>query len=439
TLLPPNARASNSGSGPESPGDDHRRRQAGEVGHQTRRQRVAVADDAHRAAIDAEHVEGGFGRALQDRTELSRVGIGAKPGRGEDVTEQPERSRAGERPDDRHRQHLGGQTEGSGDGRQHLGERVHRAGAPEGPDRRQDGDEERNDPHRDVEALFRALDEGLVDLDAPDPAVERDADQQHDQDPARRDLDEGLHFQTRSSTLAETIATVSAQIVAPRQGRMIPAGSLECAEARSAITVVGTSCSEAVLMARNNTCALVAVPGAGFSFSSSSIALIPNGVAALPSPIMFAAMFSSMAEMAGCPSGMPGKRGRKMGRAARASFSTSPAFSAIRISPSHSAITPISPMASVTPCDAPSNAPCPTALMSPRTAPAIAAATRSSTNTRFMPRIQRAQAQFAKVSFLDPAAERVLLARVPCPFREWNGCFARSASPPLSASPRAAP
>src|SRR5207249_354972 len=150
-------------------------------------------------------------------------------------------------------------------------------------------------------ALFRALDEGLVDLDAPDPAVERDADQQHDQDPARRDLDEGLHFQTRSSTLAETIATVSAQIVAPRQGRMIPAGSLECAEARSA----------------------------------------------------------------------------------RASLSTSPAFSAIFKSPSQSAMTPIRPMASVTPCAAPSNAPWPTAFTSPLTAPAMAAATNSSTKTMF--------------------------------------------------------
>src|SRR5439155_3452273 len=286
-------------------------------------------------------------------------------------------------PDDRHRQHLGGQTEGSGDRRQHLGERVHRAGAPEGPDRRQDGDQERNDPHRDVEALFRALDEGLVDLDAPDPAVERDADQQHDQDPARRDLDEGLHFQTRSSTLAETIATVSAQIVAPRQGRMIPAGSLECAEARSAITVVGTSCNDAVLMARNNTCALVAVPGVGFSLSSSSIALIPNGVAALPRPSMLAAMLSSIAEMGGWPSGTPGKSGRKIGRTARASLSTSPAFSAIFKSPSQSAMTPIRPMASVTPCAAPSNAPWPTAFTSPLTAPAMAAATNSSTKTMF--------------------------------------------------------
>src|SRR5207302_1370335 len=193
-----------------------------------------------------------------------------------------------------------------------------------------------------------ALDEGLVHLDAADPAVERDPHQQQHQDPARRELEGGLHFHTRSSSLATVIATRKAEKVAPRQGRMIPAGSVEWAAARSAITVVGTSCNAAVLMARKSTCALVAVPGVGFNFSSSSMALMPKGVAAFPRPSMLAAMFSSIAEMAGCPSGTPGKSGRKRGRTARASLSTRPAFSAILSSPSQSAITPMSPMAKVT-------------------------------------------------------------------------------------------
>ena len=60
-------------------------------------------------------------------------------------------------------------------------------------------------------------------------------------------------------------------------------------------------------MARKSTCALVAVPGVGFSFSSSSIALMPKGVAALPRPSMLAAMLSSIAEIGRMSVGHAGK------------------------------------------------------------------------------------------------------------------------------------
>src|SRR6185437_11954241 len=115
-----------------------------------------------------------------------------------------------------------------------------------------------NDPHRDVEALFRALDERLVDLDAAHPAVERNADQQQEEDEVGGDLEAVLHFHTLSSSFALTIATTSAQKVEASVGSRITAGSVECAAARSAITVVGTNCSDAVLMARKSAWALVA-------------------------------------------------------------------------------------------------------------------------------------------------------------------------------------
>ena len=55
----------------------------------------------------------------------------------------------------------------------------------------------------------------------------------------------------------------------------------------------------AVLIASSMTMGLVAVSLEGFSFWSSSIALIPNGVAALPSPNTFAARLSAIMPSAG--------------------------------------------------------------------------------------------------------------------------------------------
>jgi hypothetical protein len=64
--------------------------------------------------------------------------------------------------------------------------------------------------------------------------------------------------------------------------------------------------------------ALVAVPGFELSLLSSSIALIPKGVAALPSPSMLLEMFKIMALIAGLSSGTPGKSRRMSGPMSRA-------------------------------------------------------------------------------------------------------------------------
>jgi hypothetical protein len=123
---------------------------------------------------------------------------------------------------------------------------------------------------------------------------------------------------------------------------MISAWAAERVATRMAITVAGMSCTEPVLMAQKSACASVAVPGWGLSRSSSSIALMPNGVAALPSPRRFAETFITMAPMAGWSGGMEGNSLRSTGRATRASIRTSPASSATRISPSQRVKTPTS-------------------------------------------------------------------------------------------------
>ena len=73
-----------------------------------------------------------------------------------------------------------------------------------------------------------------------------------------------------------------------------------------------------VLIARNITMALVAVPGFELSLSSSSIALIPNGVAALPRPSMLLEMFRIIALIAGLPTGTAGNKRWSTGPTTRA-------------------------------------------------------------------------------------------------------------------------
>src|SRR3990170_3063900 len=65
---------------------------------------------------------------------------------------------------------------------------------------------------------------------------------------------------------------------------MIIPGFTDPAAARTAMAVAGMRMSPAVLIVRNVHIAFVAVPAFGFSLFSSSIALRPNGVAALLSP-----------------------------------------------------------------------------------------------------------------------------------------------------------
>ena len=124
-----------------------------------------------------------------------------------------------------------------------------------------------------------------------------------------------------------------------------------------AIAVAGINCTELVLIARKVHIALVATPGRGLSVSKSRIARSPSGVAALPRPSMFAAMFINIDPIAGCSGGTSGKRRRMTGRKPRAIRCTSPARSARRITPSHNAMIPINPSAIVTAVFAPSNAP----------------------------------------------------------------------------------
>ncbi len=101
-------------------------------------------------------------------------------------------------------------------------------------------------------------------------------------------------------------------------------------------------------MAKNRAMALVAVPGCLFRLSSSCMARMPKGVAALPSPRALADRLRIMAPMAGWSAGTSGKSRTISGRIKRARMTSIPPASATFIRPRNRVITPTSPMASST-------------------------------------------------------------------------------------------
>ncbi|MEY2543827.1 MAG: hypothetical protein QOE81_1288, partial [Verrucomicrobiota bacterium] len=102
-----------------------------------------------------------------------------------------------------------------------------------------------------------------------------------------------------SKNFAESTATVAAQSVAKNAVPTITVGRAEPAAARIAMAVAGINCTELVLIAKNVHIAFDATPGRGFNDSKSRIARNPSGVAAFPSPSMFAAMFINIEPIAG--------------------------------------------------------------------------------------------------------------------------------------------
>src|SRR5690554_103332 len=76
------------------------------------------------------------------------------------------------------------------------------------------------------------------------------------------------------------------------------------------------------------------------SFLSSLIAINPIGVAAQPSPNIFAIIFDAIYSLTTCPFGMPGKRRLITGLKAFVNDATSPHFFATCIIPVHMDIMP---------------------------------------------------------------------------------------------------
>ncbi len=118
----------------------------------------------------------------------------------------------------------------------------------------------------------------------------------------------------------------------------------------------GTSWMPAVLMAMSMTIELVAVSSEGLSFCNSSMALMPNGVAALPSPNRVAVRLSAIIPSAGWSAGTSGNKGRRIGRTSFTRAKTMPESSAILSSPRNRDSTPIRPSAISAPVFAKSSA-----------------------------------------------------------------------------------
>lgn len=134
---------------------------------------------------------------------------------------------------------------------------------------------------------------------------------------------------------------------------MISEGFFEPAAALMDITVAGINCTHAEFITRNMTIEFVALVFLSFSFWSSSIALMPKGVAAFDSPSILEAIFMTIALIAGCLEGRSGKKTLITGVISFPIILVRPDFSAIFIMPHQRQITPISPIVSSTAEDAP--------------------------------------------------------------------------------------
>ena len=98
-----------------------------------------------------------------------------------------------------------------------------------------------------------------------------------------------------------------------------------------------------VLSTKNIIIGLEAVSFFGLSSCNCSMAFSPNGVAALSSPSMLAAIFMNIEPVTGCPLGMSGKSLANTGLNTRAKADTTPPCSPTFMMPIHSESTPVRP------------------------------------------------------------------------------------------------
>ena len=107
--------------------------------------------------------------------------------------------------------------------------------------------------------------------------------------------------------------------------------------------LTGINVSPDVFKTRNIIIGFEAVSFLGFNVCNRSIAFKPNGVAALSSPNILAAMFIKIAPVAGSPFGISGNSLLKTGESTLANALIKPLCSPIFITPSHNESTPVSP------------------------------------------------------------------------------------------------
>src|SRR5207253_7040664 len=107
-------------------------------------------------------------------------------------------------------------------------------------------------------------------------------------------------------TFAVVTAAIAPQKVATMVVEMIAVGFFDPDAASTAMMVAGMNWIPAVFKVMKVTMAFDAVSFCGLISCSSSIALMPSGVAAFERPSMFAAMFMIIAPMAGWSAGISG-------------------------------------------------------------------------------------------------------------------------------------
>lgn len=165
------------------------------------------------------------------------------------------------------------------------------------------------------------------------------------------------YFPSFIKILAITTAVTAAENVAIHTGKIILVGFAELSDDLIEITVVGISWRDAVFNKTRISIELFNVSLVLLFFCKDSIALIPRGVAAFPSPSMFAIIFSEISSWAGSVSDTSGNKNFINGFKHFASLVESEESFAICIIPHQRVIVPKNVIVSSTADDADSNIP----------------------------------------------------------------------------------
>src|SRR5471030_321877 len=177
----------------ENIGDENRRDDAGAIGDQAARNRVARLADADRAEVQRDDVEGGVGRALEHGGEVADEGVDAVGFHG--VDHHGLGGAAAERLHQRGRQRgdeVGVQAQLRDHPVEAADDEVEDAGVADHADRHQHADQVGD--HRDggLDAALGAFDEGFVDVDLLPQRGDDEAADDHHQHQVADDLGHGF-------------------------------------------------------------------------------------------------------------------------------------------------------------------------------------------------------------------------------------------------------
>ena len=318
--------------------------EAGQVGDQGCRERIARFFDACRAKIDADGVERRFGRTEHDRCRPADLGI--DPVFPHQICPDGQRRAAAERPDKYQRRDLRRDAKQAEDRRENGREQRKKAALPQHRHRRQHQHQRGGQrEHQPQPVLCTGQHSAVNILLFCDPCRTR-------QQQKRRQQQLRQVLQHRFRPFAARIPAPTEQADASHTAGRISNACAAPSCARTAATVDGISCKDAVFITTSRHSSSDAPPPPDSACIRCAVRM-PSGVAALPNPSRFALRLPHRFQKPSESFAHTGNSRRSTGRSAVHSPSVSPARSIACDSPDQRQTGPASVSASSSPARAP--------------------------------------------------------------------------------------